>query len=214
MNTNRKKHQFIEKVLRFLPFYLFTFLPFNTTAQTFLDRLQQPVAGQGTITVHQDTAINQVILNPQSTLKPEDRRPAETSHNTPTRPSSTGTGTGTSTSTSTTTSTTTSTSRPDTTTTVTTPTTGRTRRVVNGFRIQAFAGGNSREDRKKAERTANAIRSQLPNVPVSAHFYPPRWICYVGSFRTHEEAAQMLRTVKGLGYNQALIVKAKVTVYQ
>jgi len=201
MNTNRKKHRFIEKVLWFLPFYLFTFLPFNTTAQTFLDRLQQPVAGQGTITVHQDTAINQVILNPQSTLKPEDRRPAETS-------------TSTSTGTSTSTSTTTSTSRPDTTTTVTTPTTGRTRRVVNGFRIQAFAGGNSREDRKKAERTANAIRSQLPNVPVSAHFYPPRWICYVGSFRTHEEAAQMLRTVKGLGYNQALIVKAKVTVYQ
>ena len=202
MNTNRKKHRFIEKVLWFLPFYLFTFLPFNTTAQTFLDRLQQPVAGQGTITVHQDTAINQVILNPQSTLKPEDRRPAETSTSTST---STGTSTGTSTST---------TSRPDTTTTVTTPTTGRTRRVVNGFRIQAFAGGNSREDRKKAERTANAIRSQLPNVPVSAHFYPPRWICYVGSFRTHEEAAQMLRTVKGLGYNQALIVKAKVTVYQ
>ena len=208
MNTNRKKHQFIEKVLWFLPFYLFTFLPFNTTAQTFLDRLQQPVAGQGTITVHQDTAINQVILNPQSTLKPEDRRPAETSHNTPTGPSSTTTGTSTGTGTGT------GTSRPDTTTTVTTPTTGRTRRVVNGFRIQAFAGGNSREDRKKAERTANAIRSQLPNVPVSAHFYPPRWICYVGSFRTHEEAAQMLRTVKGLGYNQALIVKAKVTVYQ
>ena len=205
MNTNGKKHQFVKKVLWFLPFYLFTFLPFNLAAQTFLDRLQQPAAGQGTVTVQQDTAISNLVLDPHSTVKPTtttpDRKP------TPTTPDRN----------------TTSQPRPnvahhDSTTTTTpattTPSNNRVRRTMNGYRIQAFAGGNSREDRKKAERTANSIRAQLPNVAVSAHFYPPRWICYVGNYRTMEEANQMLRTIKGMGYSQALVVRTKITVYQ
>ena len=190
MNTNRKKHQFIEEVLRFLPFYLFTFLPFNTTAQTFLDRLQKPAEGQGTITLHQDSALSSLVLDPQSTVKPERRENTQP----PTPNTSTS-----------------NTSTPNT----PTPNSGRTRHVIQGYRIQAYAGGNSRQDRKNAERTANNLRTQLPvGVPVSAHFYPPRWICYVGAYRTREEAQQMLRTVKNLGYSQALIVRGKITVYQ
>ena len=196
MSTNGQKHQFIKKVLWFLPFYLFTFLPLNLVAQTFLDRLQKPVDGQGTVTVHQDTAINRIVLDPQSTVKPEDRKPTTTTSNTA------------STATTTTTST-------ETTTTTTTPTTTttRTRHTINGYKVQAFAGGNSREDRKKAERIASEIRAQLPNVSVSAHFYSPRWVCRVGNYRTREEAQQMLTTLKNMGYSQALIVKSKVSVY-
>ena len=196
MSTNGQKHQFIKKVLWFLPFYLFTFLPLNLVAQTFLDRLEKPVDGQGTVTVHQDTAINRIVLDPQSTVKPEDRKPTTTTSNTA------------STATTTTTST-------ETTTTTTTPTTTttRTRHTINGYKVQAFAGGNSREDRKKAERIASEIRAQLPNVSVSAHFYSPRWVCRVGNYRTREEAQQMLTTLKNMGYSQALIVKSKVSVY-
>jgi cytoskeletal protein RodZ len=174
----------------------------SIAAQTFLDRLQTNAAGQGTITVQQDTAISNLVLDPHSTVKPEDRKP------TPTTPSTTNTTQNPPRANA---------SRTDSTTTttpVTTPQNNRVRRTVNGYRIQAFAGGNSREDRKKAERTANDIRAQLPNVAVSAHFYPPRWICYVGNYRTMEEANQMLRTIKGLGYSQALVVRAKITVYQ
>ena len=211
MNTNRKKHQFIEEVLRFLPFYLFTFLPFNTTAQTFLDRLQKPAEGQGTITLHQDSALSSLVLDPQSTVKPERRENTQP----PTPNTSTS-------NTSTPNTPTPNTSTPNTSTTPNTPTpntstpnSGRTRHVIQGYRIQAYAGGNSRQDRKNAERTANNLRTQLPvGVPVSAHFYPPRWICYVGAYRTREEAQQMLRTVKNLGYSQALIVRGKVTIYQ
>ena len=201
MSTNGQKHQFIKKVLWFLPFYLFTFLPLNLVAQTFLDRLQKPVDGQGTVTVHQDTAINRIVLDPQSTVKPEDRKATTTTSNTA------------STATTTTTGTTTTSTETTTTTTTPTTTTTRTRHTINGYKVQAFAGSNSREDRKKAERIASEIRAQLPNVSVSAHFYSPRWVCRVGNYRTREEAQQMLTTLKNMGYSQALIVKSKVSVY-
>ena len=208
MDTNSKKHQFSKKVLWFLPFYLFTFLPFNLTAQTFLDRLQTKVEGQGTVTVHQDSAINQLVLDPQSTV--------DHSTTTPTTTPSTGTTpTTTTASTGTTPTSTTPTTGTGTTETVTTPTTTtRTRRTIDGYKVQAFAGGNTREDRKKAERTANNIRAQFPNVSVSAHFYSPRWVCRVGNYRTREEAQHMLSALKNLGYSQAHIVKTRVTVYQ
>ncbi len=197
MKISENKQMDIMKVFRFLPFYLFTFLPLSASAQTFLDRLQTKVEGQGTVTVHQDSAINQLVLDPQSTVKPEDRKPTQTT--TPTRQNHTAANDSTRTTPATT---------PATTTTV------RTRRVIDGYKVQAFAGGNSREDRKKAERVANEIRTQLPNVAVSAHFYSPRWVCRVGNYRTREEARQMLSTLKGMGYSQALIVRTKVTIYQ
>jgi len=191
----------VKGVCKVLPFYLFTFLPLNIAAQTFLDRLQEPVDGQGRVTIHQDSTINALVLDPQSTVKPEDRRPSGTTGHTPSTPARTPQSTAPNDSITSTT--------PGATTTPQSP---RNRRTVNGFRIQAYAGGNSREDRKRAERAANDIKGRFPNVAVSAHFYPPRWICYVGNYRTREEAEQMLRSIKSMGYSQALIVKAKVTV--
>ena len=49
-------------------------------------------------------------------------------------------------------------------------------------------------------------------MPVYVHFYSPRWICRVGNYRTYEEAHQMLQNLRKLGYNQASIVKGKITV--
>ena len=198
MKFSENKQKNIMKVFRFLPFYLFTFLPLSASAQTFLDRLQTKVEGQGTVTVHQDSAINQLVLDPQSTVDHSTTTPTTTTASTGTTPTSTTPTTGT-----------------GTTETVTTPTTTtRTRRTIDGYKVQAFAGGNTREDRKKAERTASNIRAQFPNVSVSAHFYSPRWVCRVGNYRTREEAQHMLSALKNLGYSQAHIVKTRVTVYQ
>ena len=83
---------------------------------------------------------------------------------------------------------------------------------VNGYRVQVFAGGNSRNDRIKAERTGSEIKAQFPGVPVYVHFYTPRWICRMGNYRTYEEAHEVLTRVKNLGYNSAIIVKGKITV--
>ena len=83
---------------------------------------------------------------------------------------------------------------------------------VNGFRVQVFAGGNSRNDRLKAERIGNEIKTLFPAEPIYVHFYSPRWICRMGNYRTYEEAHAILRSVKELGYQSAIIVKGKITV--
>ena len=83
---------------------------------------------------------------------------------------------------------------------------------VMGYRVQAFAGGNSRKDRQQAEQVRNSIKSHYPNVPVYVHFYSPRWICRVGNYRTYEEAHQMLVSLSELGFSQATIVKGKITI--
>ena len=83
---------------------------------------------------------------------------------------------------------------------------------INGFRVQAFAGGNSRADKQKAEQAGRAIKMKYPELPIYVHFYSPQWKCRVGNFKTYEEASRVLRNVKAMGYKQACIVKGKITV--
>ena len=83
---------------------------------------------------------------------------------------------------------------------------------VTGYRVQAYAGGNSRNDRLKAEQIGNAIKMKYPEMPVYVHFYSPRWICRVGNFRSLTEAQKMLHKVRAMGYSQACLVKGQITV--
>ena len=83
---------------------------------------------------------------------------------------------------------------------------------VNGYRVQAFAGGNTRADRQKAQNIGEAIKLKFPEQPIYVHFYSPRWICRIGNFRTYEEAHAMLLEIKKMGYKQASIVKGKISV--
>ncbi|MBE6270627.1 MAG: SPOR domain-containing protein [Prevotella ruminicola] len=83
---------------------------------------------------------------------------------------------------------------------------------MTGYRVQVFAGGNSRRDRIKAERIGSEIKGLFPSEPVYVHFYSPRWICRMGNYRTYEEAHEVLDRVKRNGYQSAIIVKGKITV--
>ena len=83
---------------------------------------------------------------------------------------------------------------------------------VTGYRVQAYAGGNSRNDRLKAEQTGNALKMKFPEQPVYVHFYSPRWICRMGNFKSLAEAQKVLAKVKALGYKQACLVKGQSTV--
>lgn len=83
---------------------------------------------------------------------------------------------------------------------------------VDGYRVQVFAGGNSRNDKVKAQRIGNDIKQAFPEQPVYVHFYSPRWICRIGNFRTFEEANNILHQIQKMGYNQACIVSGKITV--
>ena len=170
-------------------------------AQTFTQRLQkQPSAGQGSVTIHQSDSIDKLV-NTTVLTTTKSSTTTKTSHASATSTTSKSTAIATAT-------------QP-----VETPdTTNLSQKMIRnghkvmGYRVQAFAGGNSRKDRQKAEQTRNSIKSHYPNVPVYVHFYSPRWICRVGNYRTYEEAYQMLVSLRELGFDQATIVKGKITV--
>jgi hypothetical protein len=183
-------------------------IPMGAGAQTFTQRLQkQPTAGQGSVTIHQSDSIDQLVNSTVLTVK------GTTATTTaPTTPITSKPATPSTTSKTSTTSTTSLTSPSTTVVPDTMPKMIRNGHKVVGYRVQAFAGGNSRKDRQKAEQVRNNIKSHYPNVPVYVHFYSPRWICRVGNYRTYEEAHQMLVSLRDLGFDQATIVKGKITV--
>ncbi|MBQ8158679.1 MAG: SPOR domain-containing protein [Prevotella sp.] len=83
---------------------------------------------------------------------------------------------------------------------------------TTGYRVQVFAGGNSRKDRQQAEKIGNQLRTLFPQEAIYVHFYSPRWICRMGNYKSYEEAHKALDEVKNLGYGAATIVKGKITV--
>ncbi len=85
-------------------------------------------------------------------------------------------------------------------------------RKMTGYRVQAFAGGNTRNDKQKAQQIGSAIKMRFPDQPVYVHFYSPRWICRVGNFRSYQEAESVLKQVRAMGYRSATIVKGQITV--
>lgn len=86
------------------------------------------------------------------------------------------------------------------------------KKMVMVYRVQAYAGGNSRKDRRTAEQIGNQLRTLFPSESVYVHFYTPRWICRMGNYRTYEEAHHALQEVKKMGYTAATIVKGKTAV--
>jgi len=170
----------------------------HANAQTFTERIQKKVDGKGTMTIHQSEEIKQLVNDPNATDSQvqkvtESKRQVEPLKDNKqvnnTTPSS---------------------SENDETEPVETQ--KKATQKITGYRVQAFAGGNSRKDRLTAESIRNNIKSQIPNVAVYVHFYSPRWICRVGNFRTYEEAHQMMVRLQNMGYKQASIVKGKITV--
>lgn len=180
----------------------------NADAQTFTQRIQKPVAGQGTVTIHQDSVIDRLVNNATLGIKSASPAAKPATQKLASQPGSASQSSQTGS-----TSLTSSSSLSSSVDTVDT-----SKKVIRGgykvagYRVQAFAGGNSRADRIKAEQTGNNIKAQFADVPVYVHFYSPRWICRVGNYRTYEEAHQMLVSLRKLGYTQATIVKGKITV--
>ena len=183
-----------------LSFILYSlFFSVSAQAQSFTQRLQQKTqAGQGTVTVSHDKAIDDLVNGQTGQKKQESQNKQE-------KPDSSAQ------------------KRPETTPqeqardTIDSQVDTRRKVIrggvkVNGYRVQAFAGGNQRKDRQKAEQVGNTIKANFPNVPVYVHFYSPRWICRVGNYRTYEEAHEMLMNIRKLGISGASVVKGKITV--
>ena len=181
-------------------------------AQTFLDRLKKPTKEKAVVTITQDAAIDKLVNGDNATNATIGTRKAPTS-NTKKENATSNTATSNATSNTATPSSNTSASHVS-----STEEPDMTKKVmknsykVTGYRVQAFAGGNTRNDRRTAETVGNNIKRRFPEQPIYVHFYSPRWICRVGNFRTYEEAHAMLIEIREMGYKQASIVKGKISV--
>ncbi len=173
-------------------------------AQTFTQRIQQPTVGKGTVTIHQSADIDQLVnstqLTTRTTQRTDEPKPTENADHAE-KPAEKPV----------------TTAPADPTDDASTAPIDHTKKImrgykINGYRVQAYAGGNSRKDRQEAERIGDRIKSSYPDEPVYVHFYSPRWICRIGNYRTYEEAHQMLVSLRNLGFTQATIVKGKITV--
>jgi hypothetical protein len=67
---------------------------------------------------------------------------------------------------------------------------------VRGYRIQVFAGNNTRASKERANEVDRYIRSKYPDLPVHTEFKNPRWLCTVGDFLYYEEAYDTMRKLK------------------
>ena len=108
-----------------------------------VDRLQQPLPGQGVITIHQDARLNALlgmVYDPALSK-------------------------------------------------------GKKIQAV-GYRIQIYAGGNTRLSKEEAQKAAQYVKDNYPEIPVYTEFVAPRWVCRVGDYKTIEEADQVMRMLK------------------
>jgi hypothetical protein len=84
---------------------------------------------------------------------------------------------------------------------------------VSGYRVQVYAGNNTRNAKLEAMRTASDVRNFFPEISVYSFFSPPRWLCRVGDFRSMEEAYSMMRKLKSTRvFHEVSIVKDRVNV--
>ncbi len=82
-----------------------------------------------------------------------------------------------------------------------------------GYRVQVYAGNNSRNARNEAYGVAGRVKEYFPEMKIYTSFTSPRWLCQVGDFRSIEEADAMLRKLKGTGsFKEVSIVKAQINI--
>lgn len=163
--------------------------------EKFTDHLKRRTAGQGTVVVHQDATIEDLVNGVSTPSKATPAKPAPDKTDgqggqkagTDTASAAEAENAGAKTS--------------------------KVKGKANGYRIQVYSGGNSRDARQEAMRMGNQVKSYFADLPVYTHFYSPRWICRVGDFKTYEEANDMLRQLQETKkFNEAVIVKSKIVV--
>ncbi len=167
----------------------------NANAQTYLEHLQTNEAGKGNVTVHQSREIDALIngTKPNTAQTRKAKKPAKKNPAVQ-RPTLNEDGT------------------TDITSVDMSKKVMRNGYTTTGYRVQVYAGGNSKANKTKAESIGNNIKRLFPDQPVYVHFYSPRWICRMGNYRTLDEAKEVLQKVREAGYSQASLVKGKITV--
>lgn len=161
---------------------------------TYTEQLQKTEEGKGTVTIHQSKAIADLVNGvTKSTL----------SQQKPTQPNS---------QVDTTKAQETKSKEDSTLVNLQMPTGKKVR--VNGYRIQVYLGGNSRQAKYEAQQMGRRVKGYFGDLAVYTHFVSPHWICRVGDFRTYEEANEVFQQLKQThSFSEAVIVKSKVYAY-
>ena len=84
---------------------------------------------------------------------------------------------------------------------------------ARGYRVQVYAGNNSRIARQEANDVAEKIKKEFPELSVYTFFLPPRWLCRVGDYRSIEEADAVMRRLKATGhFKEVSIVREQINI--
>ncbi|WP_274949956.1 SPOR domain-containing protein [Bacteroides cutis] len=89
------------------------------------------------------------------------------------------------------------------------------RKVIksSGYRVQVYAGNNTRQAKNEAYSVAARIKEYFPDLTVYTSFAPPRWLCRAGDFRSIEEADAMMRQLRATGvFKEVSIVKDQINI--
>lgn len=133
---------------------LMTFCLLAPAQEKITDRLQQQAWNQGTVTIHQDPALYNLL---GSYYNPADKH------------------------------------------------------QTKGYRIQIYAGSNTRESRDAANAAAAQARRSNPALSVYTEFIAPRWLCRVGDYKTAEEADAQLREFRKQGlFRDATVIPNQI----
>ena len=179
---------------KILSIFCLALVAITTNAQTFLENLQKEQAGQGSVTVIEDPAIDSLVNGNGGPVIPD---PAVQRHahkqevkKTPEEEEADNLA-----------------KKLDT----------RKKIMSNsyktqGYRVQVYSGGSTRTDRQKAETAGAVMKTNFPNEPIYVHFYSPSWKCRMGNYKELQDAREILAKVKKLGYKDACIIKGTITL--
>ena len=84
---------------------------------------------------------------------------------------------------------------------------------ARGYRVQVYAGNNSRQAKTDANAVAQKVKEKFPDIPVYTFFQPPRWLCRVGDYKSIEEAHVVMRQLKQTGdFKEVAIVREQINI--
>ena len=82
-----------------------------------------------------------------------------------------------------------------------------------GYRVQVYAGNNSRKAKEEASSRGAQVKEYFPELPIYTHFSSPRWLCRVGDFKSIEEADATMRKLKATGvFKEVSIVREQINI--
>ena len=83
----------------------------------------------------------------------------------------------------------------------------------SGYRVQVYAGNNTRQAKNEADAVATAVRELFPELTVYTFFNSPRWLCRAGDYRSVEEADAMMRRLRATGeFKEVSIVRDQINI--